>query len=90
MATIREVERRAPDCLIPDTVGMTDTRDACAAQAQFEVDLYHEDDNGAVGNREYRRCKKFLRWCEKQGWTADSGWPKDDESKKETGTNGNE
>ncbi len=88
MATIREVERKAPDCLIPDTLGMTDTRDAYAAQAQFEVDLYKEDDDGAVGKREYRRCKKFLRWCEKQGWTIDGGWPKDDDPEKETGTDG--
>ena len=89
MATIREVERKAPDCLIPDTVGITDTRDAYAAQAQFEIDLYNEEQDGAVGNRQYKKCKKFLRWCEKQGWTVDGGWPKDEESDKEIGTDGN-
>ncbi len=46
MATIREVERKAPDCLIPDTLGITDTRDAYAAQAQFEIDLYNEEQDG--------------------------------------------
>ena len=80
MVTIREVEGKAPDCLIPDTLGMTDTRDAYAAQAQFEVDLFDEKQDGAVGKRQYRRCKEFLRWCEKQGWSLDAGWPKDDQS----------